>query len=389
MIESAGDDIWGIAVNTSKASCGDTDRREVFERALEMAERTGRPFLFGTRFDDDVWPLADQLAVLRPGDVVTYCLQKDPRSIVRDGRVAEEVWEAREHGVLFDVGHGMMSLDFDTAEVAIADGFLPDTISTDFYKRHLGADPPHDMPRTVSKLIAAGVPEGDAFTRATLTPARTLNLEGEIGTLRPGACADLAIIRWNDDAPPLTDTSGNTRPGGSWEPVATVRAGRVVGTASPSECLWVHHHLPRERRAYSPNGDICVIWYWHLRSPMTLAICGATSAFSKGRSCTLFRIVTTLKETETPRRAAQPSGNAALSLPDGSPYGRIHPHLQFFIPHAGEVGVYWPTCRPVHPGVGAAPQTRAKGRCPLDKPPLEAFASPSTGITFVDDIETQ
>lgn len=233
VIESAGDDIWGIAVNTSKASCGDTDPREVFERALEMAERTGRPFLFGTRFDDDVWPLADQLAVLRPGDVVTYCFRKDPRSIVRDGRVAEEVWEAREHGVLFDVGHGMMSLDFDTAEVAIADGFLPDTISTDFYKRHLGADPPHDMPRTVSKLIAAGVPEGDAFTRATLTPARTLNLEGEIGTLRPGACADLAIIRWNDDAPPLTDTSGNTRPGGSWEPVATVRAGRVVGDSFP------------------------------------------------------------------------------------------------------------------------------------------------------------
>ncbi len=231
-IESAGDEIWGISVNTSKASCGDTDPREVFKRALEMAERTARPFLFGTRFDDGVWPLADQLAVLRPGDVVTYCFRKDPGSIVRDGKVVDEVWEARARGVLFDIGHGMMSLDFDTAEAAIADGFLPDTISTDFYKRHLGADPPHDMPRTISKLIAAGVPERDAFTKATLTPARALKLEGEVGTLRPGACADVAVVRWNDDAPTLTDTSGNVRPGGAWEPVATIRAGRLVDGSS-------------------------------------------------------------------------------------------------------------------------------------------------------------
>ena len=47
--------------------------------------------------------------------------------------------------MLFDVGHGMASFDFGVAEAAISQGFLPDTISTDVYKRHVAEDPGHDI----------------------------------------------------------------------------------------------------------------------------------------------------------------------------------------------------------------------------------------------------
>ena len=159
-IEDGGDLIWGIAVNTSLGSCGDLEPREIMSRGLEAAERTGRPLLFGSRMQSD-WPLTQQLPLLRSGDVMTYCFNSKEENILHKGRVKDVVWEARERGVLFDVGHGMASFDFSVAETAIGEGFLPDTISTDQYNRHVGSNPPHDLPRTLSKLMAAGMSEAD------------------------------------------------------------------------------------------------------------------------------------------------------------------------------------------------------------------------------------
>lgn len=220
--------IWGIATNASVASCGDTDPRPVLQRALAAAERTGRPLLFGPRRATD-WPLREQLALLRPGDVVTYCFSPGPEGLVLDGRVREEVWVARERGIRFDLGHGMGSFSFPVAEAAIAQGFLPDTLSTDFYRRHLEQLSHHDLPHVLSKLIAAGMSEADAFVRVTANPSAILGLSGEVGTLAVGVCADLVLLRWNPNAAPLSDTEGVTRTGGCWEPTLTVCAGKIVG----------------------------------------------------------------------------------------------------------------------------------------------------------------
>ena len=160
--------------------------------------------------------------------MLTYCFHTGPNGIVEDGKVIDAAWRARERGVSFDVGHGMASFDFPTVEAAVANGFLPDTISTDQYARHVGSMPQHDLPRTISKLLAAGMDERDALPRATLRPTDVLGMAGEIGTLRPGACADLAVLKWDEDAPPLADVTGETRPGGCYVPVLTVRAGETV-----------------------------------------------------------------------------------------------------------------------------------------------------------------
>jgi len=219
--------IWGIAVNVSQATCGRTDPRIVLAAGLTAAGATGLPLLFGPRRADD-WALREQLARLRPGDVVTYCFSDCPEGLVDGDRVRDEVWAARERGVLFDVGHGMGSFSFRVAERAIGQGFLPDAISTDRYQRHLGLSPRHDLPRTLSKLLATGMTERDAFERVTRRPAAILGLDGEAGTLAPGACADLAALVWNPAAPPLRDPTGAERSGGVWEPVLTVRAGAVI-----------------------------------------------------------------------------------------------------------------------------------------------------------------
>jgi imidazolonepropionase-like amidohydrolase len=76
--------------------------------------------------------------------------------------------------------------------------------------------------------------ETDAFERATARPAKKLGLSGQIGTLASGACADLAVLSWNPNASPLTDVAGETRPGGCWEPVLTVQAGKAVSATTPA-----------------------------------------------------------------------------------------------------------------------------------------------------------
>ncbi len=227
-IEEGGEDIWGLAANLTTKACGDNDPREVMRRTLEIAERTGRPILYGPRREPSDWPLAEQLKLLRPGDVVTYCFHDDAESIIAGGRVVESAWEARERGVLFDVGHGKGTDDMGVGPDAIADGFLPDTISSDVYNNHLGWDPPHDLARTVSRMIAIGVPETEALARATQRPAEVLGLAGQVGTLAPGADGDLTVLRWSDPVH-LAMVNGESRSGPCLEPVLTVKAGRIVG----------------------------------------------------------------------------------------------------------------------------------------------------------------
>ena len=228
--EDGGRLIWGVAVNVSHHACGTTDPREVMRHALVVAERTGRPLLYGMRRPSD-WSFAGQMALLRPGDVVTYCFRREPHCIVEGGRVHPAIRAARDRGVLFDVGHGTASFDFPTAEAALADGFLPDTISTDLQARHRGALPPHTLPRVMAKLRAAGMPEAAVFAAVTARPARILGLGGELGVLAPGACADLTVLRWREAAAQLVDAHGAYRPGCCWGCLLTVRGGQIVHAA--------------------------------------------------------------------------------------------------------------------------------------------------------------
>ena len=225
-IEADRSGIWGIAINTSASCCVHNDPVEILNRALEVGERTGLPLLMGTRRQEER-PLKEELDRLRAGDVVTYCFHDQAQGLVLDGRVRDEVWAARQRGVLFDIGHGMTSFSFAVAEAAIGDGFLPDTISTDQYRRHVGSVPQHDLPRTMAKLRAAGMEEAEVLSRATARPAEVLGLEGEVGCLTEGACGDLTVLQWNEDGQ-LRDAGDVVRKGGCWEAALTVRAGEVV-----------------------------------------------------------------------------------------------------------------------------------------------------------------
>lgn len=217
-----------LAVNVSHHACGDTDPQEILRRGLIAAEQTGLPVLFGLRRPED-WPLAEQLSLLRSGDVVTYCFRQEPHCIVdpATGKVLPSVIEARGRGVLFDIGHGMASFSFEVAQAAIHDGFLPDTISTDLQNRHAGQTPQHDLPLVMSKLAAAGMTEADIFRAVTATSAAVLKLE-DTGLLGVGSPADLVVLEREENVT-LTDSVGESRTASRFVPSCVIHDGQVVG----------------------------------------------------------------------------------------------------------------------------------------------------------------
>jgi dihydroorotase len=124
--------------------------------------------------------------------------------------VLKEVVEAQRHGIIFDCAHGRNHFSFRMIEKALDQGFQPDTISTDLTFASATNGPVFDLPTTMSKLLHFGMALDDVVMRATAAPAKILGYEGTVGTLAPGANADIALFELRDGHFQLRDSDGDT-----------------------------------------------------------------------------------------------------------------------------------------------------------------------------------
>ncbi len=176
------------------------------------------------------------LDLLRPGDVLTHCYSGAPNldgkftNIVQDGKLLPAALAAKQRGVLFDVGHGGGSFDYTIAEAAMAQGAPPDTISSDIHV-HSGNTP--GMPYltwVLSKFLGLGVGLDDAIAMATARPAGVIGRLPGLGTLGPGAPADITVLDRIDGPVEFVDTRNNRRTGSvTLRPAHTVIGGIVAG----------------------------------------------------------------------------------------------------------------------------------------------------------------
>lgn len=222
------DVIVGFKVRVSEMLAGPNGLAGL-DRALEAGRATNLPVMVhigGTPFD-----IEEVLARLRPGDVVTHAYTGwQPGAIVSDaGRLVPGAREARERGVRFDVGHGAGSFTWPVAEAALADGFRPDTISSDLHRFNI-ATPVHDLATTLSKFLLLGLSLDEVIAMATTAPAAALGAAGAgLGTLAVGAEADVTVLRLEEGRFALTDSAGTVREGSQrLVPIAAVRAGQPV-----------------------------------------------------------------------------------------------------------------------------------------------------------------
>jgi dihydroorotase len=178
--------------------------------AIEVAEEADLPVM--CHLD---WPppsRRDVVSRLRAGDVLTHCFRPFPSASARgDGRVREEILEARERGVLFDIGHGMGSFGFATAESMLDAGFLPDAISSDVHSLSIKG-PAYDQLVTLSKFLHLGMSVKDIIAATTSGPARAIR-RPDLGTLKPGGIGDATVLKISDAPVSFTDSLGETRNG--------------------------------------------------------------------------------------------------------------------------------------------------------------------------------
>jgi dihydroorotase len=168
--------------------------------------------------------IEDVLARLRPGDVLTHAFRPFPNTpVTADGTVKPEILAARERGVLFDIGHGMGSLSFANARAMLANGFLPDCISSDVHALCENG-PVFDLLTTLSKFLCLGMPLDAVIGAATVNPARALR-RAELGSLVAGNPGDASILDLREGRFSYVDSVGETLTGDR----RLLAAGVVIG----------------------------------------------------------------------------------------------------------------------------------------------------------------
>ena len=198
------DVIVGIKVRVGRHASGDQGLTPL-EFALQVADETGLPLM--AHIDEPPPSYEEVVARLRPGDVLTHAFRPFPNSpLTAQGKVKRTVIEARQRGVLFDIGHGKGSFAFKTARAMLANGFLPDTISSDVHALCING-PAFDQVTTMSKFLCLGVPLADVIAATTVNAAFALK-RPELGSLKPGSVGDATILSINDGRFDYVDVVG-------------------------------------------------------------------------------------------------------------------------------------------------------------------------------------
>ncbi len=198
------------------------------ERAVEAGDLCGMPVMV------DFWPRPPErsypdliLNKLRPGDIHTHVFAQQFPIVDENDRVYDHLFQARERGVIFDLGHGAGSFWFRNAVPALKQGFPPDSISTDLHMANING-PVVSMLTTMSKYLSMGMPLQEVIMRSTVAPAREIGRPA-LGTLSVGSDADIAVFKHLKGTFGFTDC-GHAKLLGKekLECALTVRAGKIV-----------------------------------------------------------------------------------------------------------------------------------------------------------------
>lgn len=228
--------IRGIKVRVSVEATGSNG-----VQALLLAKRTsealGLPL--AVHIGEPPPTCKEILPHLSKGDILTHSFRGPPNSLLdRRGRIIPEALEARERGVIFDVGHGQSSFSFQVAAQLIEHEFLPDIISSDVHAYNING-PVYNLPTTMSKFLAIGLDTDYIIRATTYMPAKAIGLENEIGSLQVGHEADITVVKLEEGNFTFHDVYGEKlRSRRRFAPVMTFKAGQL---------LWVNKHLLKNK----------------------------------------------------------------------------------------------------------------------------------------------
>ena len=246
MIERHRDIILGVKVRLTRNSVvGESAGLRPLYHAREAADAAGLPIMVHPQ---NAWcsSLDDILAVMRDGDILTHSYHGANHGILdQENKIRPSVHEARERGIIFDVGHGAGSFSWRVCETALAQGFPPATISSDLHTGNLHG-PVYDLATTVSKFLHLGLSLDDALAKVTAAPAQVIGMSGRIGTLAVGAWGDAVVLDLEEARGghrfALADSQGEVRLARQRLVPRTVIKGGKVYSGPQAPIVHVHAH---------------------------------------------------------------------------------------------------------------------------------------------------
>lgn len=223
------DFIVGLKARISSSVVGQNGIQPLIKAKAIQQESGGLPLMVHIGNNP---PNLDQIAdLLTTGDIITHCFNGKPNRILTpQGELKAAVKQAIARGVKLDVGHGSASFSFEVARVAIAQGILPDTISSDIYCRNRLAGPVHSLAHVMSKFFSVGMTLPQVIDCVTVNAAAGLRLLRK-GQLKVGYDADLTVFSVKEETRPFIDSEGEEVAGEKHlVPLAAVVAGKWIAT---------------------------------------------------------------------------------------------------------------------------------------------------------------
>jgi dihydroorotase len=214
-------------------------------RGVEAGTIADMPFMVD--FGEATPPLPlDSLFLhyFRPGDIYAHCYGGNNsigsgggrQAITDNGQLRPFMADARDRGIIFEIGHGGGSFFYEVAIPATEAGFFPDIISTDLHIGSMNSAMKSQL-SCMDKLMALGMDLKSVIEASTWKPAQVIK-RTELGHLSVGCEADIAILNIRTGKFGLFDNRGiRQETDKKLECEMTIRAGRIVydlnGIADP------------------------------------------------------------------------------------------------------------------------------------------------------------
>ena len=184
------------------------------ERIVEAGKLADMPVVID--FGGGKLPIEDLFfKYLRPGDIYTHVFteleRRDPIVDLKTRQLRPFVIPAQKRGIIFDVGFGGGSFNFNQAIPAIKAGFLPDLMGTDLHTGSMNGAM-KDQLNVLSIHLAMGMDIPGVIERSTWRPAQAIK-RTELGHLSEGAIADIAILSVRNGKFGFRDIAGNRHEG--------------------------------------------------------------------------------------------------------------------------------------------------------------------------------
>ena len=189
-MEHCGEDMIALKLRISRDVVKELGL-DPLKKTVEIAEKLGTKVV--VHVTDAPASMGEVAACLRPDDVFCHMYHgTGPTILTEDGKIEAGILEARARGVIFDAAAGRGNYGFDVARGAIAEGFLPDSISTDVTLQNWNHPIAGQLPAVMSKYLPLGMRVEQIITAVTTGPAKQFGMDG-LGTLQVGTVADITI----------------------------------------------------------------------------------------------------------------------------------------------------------------------------------------------------